>query len=301
MVNGDHKELTGEPATSLEAYHDDAYCAALYHFSSCTEIYQAMCDYQSEHANRKLPKASSIAIINLEDNDEALKNLLQHCKLTYNVKHIKIEHEIFNVFKVIKTSWDQLAHPTWKGLLNVLPLNLNVEDSPTWKGAPNDSPTCAERLQRSLPQLEVLLLIPTGKLEVTKGPTNPSNMWWNYAVPVKKTASMYKMGPPQVTDLLLTEPISPTSHHGQVQTTKEGHRLDLRLLAQSQRRQEPPTKSRTTNGDSTTEDFSRRITIPNECCNLSFNVKNELSQTGGLCLATRTSLYSKLAFQKIPW
>eukprot|EP00536_Pseudo-nitzschia_multiseries_P013359 jgi/Psemu1/35006/gm1.35006_g len=267
----------GEPAMSLEAY-DDAYCAALYHFSSCTEIYQTMCDYQSEHANRKLPKASSIAIIkncpqcliitckqdrskvkelvddlynhfenykfvsdpntidveimgedqpktvlefiqkrrcskptkaDLEDNNEALKQLLQHCKLTYNVKHTRIEYEIFNVFKVIKTSWDQLAQwnsicplsplkdsiPTWKGSQNVLPLNLTVDDSPT----------CAQRLQRSLPHLEVLLLIPTGELEVTKGPTNPFSlvlntapiMWWNYVVPVKKTASMYKMGPPQ--------------------------------------------------------------------------------------------------------
>eukprot|EP00536_Pseudo-nitzschia_multiseries_P004017 jgi/Psemu1/9032/gm1.9032_g len=325
MVDGDHKELTvaikkasrfldrrkGEPATSLEAYHDDAYCAALYHFSSRTEIYQAMCDYQSEHANRKLPKASSIATIkscvgqypdqrgeacdpicdepqrllitraqdrskvkelvddlynnfenykfvsdpntinverigedqpktvmefiqkrrcskltkaDLKDNDEALKNLLQHCKLTYDVKHIRIEHEIFNVFKVIKTSWDQLAQTAQPALSVFREVCLNLKYYCSFQQANLNS-----------------------------------NMWWNYAVPVKKTASMYKMGPPQVTDLLLTEPISPTSHHGQVRTTKEGHRLDLRLLALSQRRQEPPTKSRTTNGDSTTEAFSRRI------------------------------------------
>eukprot|EP00536_Pseudo-nitzschia_multiseries_P009178 jgi/Psemu1/22553/gm1.22553_g len=342
MVDDDHKELTvaikkasqfldrrkGEPATSLEAYHDDAYHAALYHFSSRTKIYQAMCGYQSEHANRKLPKASSIAIIKncacdpirdepqrllitreqdrskVKELVDDLYNNFENSKFVNDQNTIDVEimgedrpktvmefiqkrrcskltkADLEDNDEALKKSATALflspqpgvkenapneedlgrGRLTWKGSLNVLPLDLTVEDIPTWKGAPNDSPTCAERLQRSLPQLEVLLLIPTGELEVTKGPTNPSNMWWNYAVPVKKTASMYKMGPPQVTDLLLTEPVSPTSHHGQVRTTKEGHRLDLRLLALSQRRQEPPTKSRTTNKDSTTEDFSRRIT-----------------------------------------
>eukprot|EP00536_Pseudo-nitzschia_multiseries_P010373 jgi/Psemu1/25717/gm1.25717_g len=309
MVDGDHKELTGEPATSLEAYHDDAYCAALYHFSSCTEIYETMCDYQSEHANRKLPKASSIEIINNcvrqypDRRGEACdpignkpQRLLITCKQDRskvkelvddlynhfeNYKFVSDPNTINTVMEFIqkrrcskltkadlednhetlkKTATalflspqpgvkenapneeglgDDIFGPTWKGLLNVLPLALTVEDSPTWKGSPNVLP-----------------------LDLTSAcHSAPIMWWWNYAVPVKKTASMYKMGPPQVTDLLLTEPISPTSHHGQLRTTKEGHRLDLRLLALSQRRQEPLAKPRTTNGDSTTEDFSRRITI----------------------------------------
>eukprot|EP00536_Pseudo-nitzschia_multiseries_P000947 jgi/Psemu1/2151/gm1.2151_g len=379
MVDGDHKELTvaikklsrfldqrkGEPATSLEAYHDDAYRASLYHFSSCTEIYQAMCDYQSEHANRKLPKAPSIAIIkncvgqypdrrgeacdpirnepqrllitreqdrskvkelvddlynhfenykfvsdpntidvevmgenrprtvmefiqkrhcskltkaDLEDSDEALKKSATALFLSPQpgVKENAPNEEDLgdDIFgrrvyvdclhrktpcmvdcwggaggaDVLPLDLTVEDSPTWNGLLNVLPLDLTVEDSPTWKGAPNVLPLDLTKLQRT-------------NQPVLISAEHSSNMWWNYAVPVKKTASMYKMGPPQVTDLLLTEPISPTSHHGQVRTTKKGHRLDLRLLALSQRRQEPPTKSRTTNGDSTTEDFSRRITI----------------------------------------
>eukprot|EP00536_Pseudo-nitzschia_multiseries_P004332 jgi/Psemu1/9734/gm1.9734_g len=168
-VNGDHKELTvairkasrfldwrkGEPATSLEAYHDDAYHAALYHFSSCTEIYQAMCDYQSEHANRKLPKASSIAII---------KNCPQRLLITREQDRSKVKELVDDLY----------------------------------------------------------------------------NNFVNYK--------------------FVSDPNTIDFYIGQVRTTKEGHQLDLRLLALSQRRQEPPTKSRTTNRDSTTEDFSRRIT-----------------------------------------